>query len=165
MGDGAKRVRTCVDMRALYTQFPEFSSLIDHKECKYRPELVPEQPVELHHGALGIVLAVNGGKFYDPLLGTNDRNEHLDGAAVAAVGTADFRARVADDGNLAELQAPPAPADAEYGLSDDESVTLHLQAAFAEERKQTGQKEGKQPDDSLNSPEQKVDSFFLVTYI
>ena len=35
VGDGAKRVRTCVDMRALYTQFPEFSSLIDHNGRKY----------------------------------------------------------------------------------------------------------------------------------
>ena len=102
VGDGAKRVRTCVDMRALYTQFPEFSSLIDHKECKYRPELLTEQPVELHHGTLGIVLAVNGGKLNEPLRCADGRHEHLDGAAVAAVGTADFCACVAGDGNLAE---------------------------------------------------------------
>ena len=114
---------------------------------------MPEQPVELHHGTLGIVLAVNGGKLNEPLRCADGRHEHLDGAAVAAVGTAEFCARVAGDGNLAELQAPPAPADAEYGLSYDESITLHLQAAFTEGGKQAGQKEGKQPDDSLNCPE------------
>ena len=35
MGDGAKRVRTGVDMRALYTQLPEFSSPIDYHDGKW----------------------------------------------------------------------------------------------------------------------------------
>ena len=129
---------------------------------KYRLESQPEQPVELHHDALCIVLAVNHGKLNATFRGTEDRDVHLNGAAVAAVGTADFCARVAGDGKLTERQDPAAPADAEYGFSDDEGVTLHLQTAFAEEGEQAGQEKGQQPDDSLNRPEQKEECIFLL---